>query len=86
MRETPKPLLRLPKKLAYVTLQCAVLGVIACSGQDEPAGDASADVQGFDSPVACDGGIGTYCGSGPCPQEGAYYCMEGCPTGCEPFA
>lgn len=86
MPEPAKPVLRLPRKLAYATLHCAFVGVVACSGHDEPSADASTDVNGYDSPAGCDGGVGAYCGSGPCPSEGAYYCMEGCPPGCEPFA
>jgi hypothetical protein len=83
MAEPAKPVLRLPNKLAYATLRFALVGVVACAGHDEPPADAG--VIGYDSAAACDGGLGSYCGSGPC-GEGAYYCMTGCPTGCEPFA
>jgi hypothetical protein len=86
MAEPTKPVLRLPKKLAYATLHCAFLGVVACSGHDEPSADASTDVQGYDSPGACDGGPANLCGSGPCPEQGAYYCTIECPPGCAPFS
>jgi hypothetical protein len=81
-----RPALGLPKKLVYTTLCGAVAGVVACSGHTEAPADASADVNGYDAPSACDGGDVAYCGGGPCPSEGAFYCMIGCPSGCEPFA
>jgi hypothetical protein len=84
MAEPTKPVLRLPKKLAFVTLHCALVGVVACSGREEPPADAG--LNGYDSAADCDGGVGSYCGAGPCPSQGAYYCMVGCPSGCEPFA
>ena len=84
MFEPTKPVLRLPKKLVFATLCCAVASVVACSDHTETLpGDASA---GYDAPSACDGGDVAYCGGGPCPSEGAFYCMIGCPSGCEPFA
>jgi hypothetical protein len=99
MAHPTKPVLRLPKTLVDATLHCAVVGVVACSGHTEPPDtsadassdgprDAPTDVTGYDSPNECDGGEVAFCGSGtgPCPGEGAFYCMNGCPPGCEPFA
>jgi hypothetical protein len=85
MPDPARPALRLPKKLVYTTLGCAIAGVVACSGQTSGGSDAST-LNGYDASSDCDGGSFAYCGGGPCPTEGAYYCAAQCPTGCDPFA
>jgi hypothetical protein len=82
--------MRLPKTLTVTTLRCAVLGTLACNAQvaegtDGGPSDAALDFAAHDSPTACDGAI-SLCGAGPCPNQGAYYCTDQCPPGCEPFA
>jgi hypothetical protein len=46
MPDVPKPLLRLPRALAYTTIRCTILGALACGssseGERRPP-DASAD-------------------------------------------
>ena len=86
MPDPARPALRLPKKLAYTTLGCAIAGVVACSGQTSGRSDASTNLNGYDASTDCDGGSFAYCGGAPCPVEGAYYCSAECPPGCEPFA
>jgi len=93
MPESPKPLLRLPRTLATTTFGCAIAGALACSSQGTARPDASTDaLVAHDSPLACESGPLTLCGSActgsgdcTCPSTGAYYCSDQCPPGCEPF-
>jgi hypothetical protein len=83
MAEPKKPALRLPKKITCVALHGVLAGVVACTGHAGPAADAST---GHDAASDCDGGQAVFCGSGSCPEDGAYYCLSMCPTDCEPFS
>ena len=52
MADLPKPLLRLPRALAYTTIRCTIFGALACSSssQGETRADASTDaLQAHDS-------------------------------------
>ena len=94
MPDSPRTLLRLPRTLAYATIRCTIAGALACSSQGSVTRtDASTDaLVAHDSPLACESGPLTLCGSPctgngdcACPSTGAYYCSDQCPTGCEPF-
>ncbi|HTQ44072.1 MAG TPA: hypothetical protein VMI75_15040 [Polyangiaceae bacterium] len=43
MPDVPKPLLRLPRTLAYTTIRCSLAGALACSSQGATVPDASTD-------------------------------------------
>ena len=43
MPDVPKPLLRLPRMLAYTTIRCTMLGALACSSHGDARPDASTD-------------------------------------------
>jgi hypothetical protein len=50
MANARRPALRLPKKLAYTAMHCAIVGGIACSGHvDERADAAMEDAAGDDA-------------------------------------
>jgi hypothetical protein len=83
-----KPPLRIPQRLVYTTLRCAIAATLACSGHTDggstDGGPVDSGPVAHDSSAACDG-ASTYCGDGPCGQ-GAFYCGFQCPAGCDPFA
>jgi hypothetical protein len=78
---------RVPKKLVFTALGCAMTATLACGGTTEShSADAGAvDTGAHDSAVDCDGPA-IVCGDGPCGPTGAFYCGTQCPTGCDPFA
>jgi hypothetical protein len=54
MTNTKTPALRLPRKLAYTAMHCAIAGTLACSGHVEEGSDA-APPDGASDVVALDG-------------------------------
>jgi hypothetical protein len=85
MSLTPKkPPVRIPQRLVYTTLRCAIAATLACSGHTD-GGAVDAGPGAHDSAADCDGPV-ILCGDGPCGGNGAFYCSSQCPPGCYPFA